>query len=66
VAFATALARETHAPTAAAVGQGRVLAEQAQVILTAVDALPASVTPGDRAKAEQHRACQMFCVSGSA
>ncbi len=54
VAQAKALTREAHAPTAVALAAGRLLPEQAPVILAAVDALPASVTPEERRCAETH------------
>ena len=52
--FAAALGREGHTSVATGLGEGRVLPDQAQVIVTAVDALPASVGPEDRRKAEEH------------
>src|SRR3712207_156175 len=54
VKLAASLAGERHEPTAAALAAGEVLAEQAPVIVTAVDALPSWVGPQDRRKAEKH------------
>ena len=54
VALATALDRDTHTTTATALTQGRVTAEQAHVVLTAVDALPPTVPAEDRHRAEEH------------
>ncbi len=54
VALATALDQEVHASTAAATARGRVLADQAQVIVGAIDALPPSVGLEDRCRAEEH------------
>ena len=54
VALAQALDQETHAPTATALAHGRMQAEQAEVIVKAVDALPSGVADNDRRRAEQH------------
>jgi hypothetical protein len=54
VKLATALTREVHAPAAEALAEGRVLPDQAPVIVAAIDALPASVGPEDRRRAEEH------------
>jgi hypothetical protein len=54
VKLASALGRDAHVPTAQALAEGRVLAEQAPVIVAAVDALPATVTVEERRKATEH------------
>ena len=54
VRLAAALGREVHEPVATALAAGRVLAEQAEVVVAAVDALPAAVGTADRRKAEEH------------
>ena len=49
-----AAALDRHEPTAVELAAGRIGPEQAEVILAAVDALPASVGAADRERAEKH------------
>ena len=52
--LARALDADRHRPAAEALAAGEVLADQAAVIVEAVDGLPSSVTVGERHKAEEH------------
>jgi hypothetical protein len=54
VRLAKALDADCHASTAAALAAGSLLPDQAAVVVQAVDALPSSVLPEQRRKAEEH------------
>jgi Domain of unknown function (DUF222) len=54
VALAATLDRTSHCATAGALAHGRVLPEQAQVIVKAIDVLPSWVGEEERGRAEDH------------